>query len=226
MPLARFCTFIPMIKSAHEIVIYVHLFSDIVLIFVSLAFCYRDFNPKYLRTFPLFCIIEFCADTILNLYLADEPIRTTINNLLTLVELTYLCYFLTRLIQSRISKRIIWGLVILFCVLFFKQLSRHGIIKGYLEYEVAESLILIIPCMAFLKEVFTSQFKIDLAREPSFWIVTGVLFYFTFSIPFVLCRAYFAMKGELTVDFQMINSFSVIVSNILYIKGCTCRIKK
>ncbi len=219
---------VEMIKSVHQILLYAGLFSEAVLLLVSISYCYRDMNPKYLRTFPIFCLFELCADLILILFGMNSVAGNITANLLTLCELAYLSYFLNQLIQSGVTKKIMGVLIILFYIHFSTRIVTYGIGHYYEDEVFGESLILIIPSLVFLKEIFSREFKSDLSREPAFWIVTGILFYFTTIIPLILCRAYFALKGmwELREDISVINNFSTIVSNVLFIKGCTCRMKK
>ena len=118
-------------------------------------------------------------------------------------------------------------LIILFYVEFSNILINYGLGFYFTREVFCESVIIIIPCLVFYIELFRSKTKIDLPRYPAYWIVTGILFYFTITIPVILSEHFFNSIGEPQIgsDLKIINSFSIIVSNVLYIKGCICRIK-
>ncbi len=52
------------------------LFIFILLIF-SLLYCYKDLNPRYLRTFPIYCLVNAMAEvfsSLSNHYYFFQPI--------------------------------------------------------------------------------------------------------------------------------------------------------
>lgn len=91
-----------------------------------------------------------------------------------------------------------------------------------------EPVILIIPCFTYFKEIFSRQEIGQLDREPSFWMVTGILFYFLLAIPTIWFTGFYVHEGMFSTASAVysINNYSQIITYILFIKGMTCAKKK
>ena len=198
----------------------------------SVFYCYRPINPSYLRTFPIYCLANILTETIV--MLQDKGYFTTgVNNyffynIFTLFELVYLSWFFTRLIRSGIAKKIVWSLNGVFFIHFFYFIASGRIqvrdASGYL----IDSIILILPCLVYFRELFTHPQSGNITREPSFWIITAFLFYFSLGVPTILLNTYFKSHRMywLSNSIYSINNYAQILSNILIIKGFRCRIKQ
>lgn len=198
----------------------------------SLFYCFRTINPSYLRTFPLYCLGNILTETIVILqskpYFQIGISNYFFYNLFTVFELVYLSWFFTRLIRSGIAKKIVWSLNGIFFIHFFYFISSSGIqARDNLGYLI-EAIFLIFPCLVFFRELFTHPDSVNLTREPSFWIVTAFLFYFSLSVPTILFNVYLRTHSMywLSNSIYSINNYAQILSNILIIKGFRCRIKQ
>jgi hypothetical protein len=198
---------------------------EIVLLVLSLLFCFRNYNPGYMKSFPIYCFGNVLAEVVMKLY----PSKVTIVfNLFTVFELLYFSYFLTRLIESHRIIRVVWildGLLIgyLLYYLLMKEIAHVA------EWAVIfESFILIIPCLVYFREVFSTPKVLDLRREPSFWMVTGIAFYFFLLIPTLLFSSYYLkMKmRDVCSSLYSVTNFSQVFSYVLFIKAMTCRKSK
>lgn len=217
-----------MLETTHQISSYVGVFSEAILFVVSLVYCPQKFNPNYLRTFPIFCLVELVADLIMLLYKYKEiPVLEGVTyNLLGIIELTYFYYFFCQFYQPQFIKNIMRILIVLFYVQFLSHVLLRGIRFAQPADVVIESMILIIFCLFFFRNLLYNKFVNDLSKYPAFWIVMALLLNSAIAVPFYLCQGYFIIKGmtQIASEISTINSFSIVVTNILYIMGCTCRI--
>jgi hypothetical protein len=92
----------------------------------------------------------------------------------------------------------------------------------------AECPIIIIPCLTYFRQLFTTREPADLPKEPSLWLVTGIFFYLVTIIPICIATNYMSSHSMRTAAHILysINNFAFIITYLLFIKGFTCRIKK
>ena len=214
--------------------------TNLVTLTFAILYCYRDVNPRYLRVFPLYLAISFLVELLVNQYftlLLGFPLfgkhqafaRHMTYKLFTLFELFVFSWFLYQILYSDRMKKGLILLLVLFC-LFFLWSSLPGQ-PGQSSNDLAvnlESLIVIIPCLVYFKELFARPVPGDLLREPSFWLVTGIFFYLATIIPLFLSGSYLYDRGfrKIAISLYSINNFALSIAYILFIKGFTCRIRR
>jgi len=198
------------------------LFTYVLLIF-SLVWCFKGFNPPYVKLLPIYCLGNALA-TSLNLIMPNWYQTTTA--IFTVFELLFFGYFLQQLVRSRLMKRILWTLIALYLLRVMIGIIRNEVQKvGILV--VLECVILIPPCLVYLREVFLAPAIADLETVPAFWMVSGILFYFVLLIPALVVSSYYYQHGELVLAtlFYSVNNYSEIISYCLFLKAMTCRKK-
>lgn len=199
------------------------LFS-LVLLLLSRRYCLRPYNPSYMKTFPIYTAVNVLAELTAILCPSQKKITYS---LFTLFELLYLTWFLTRLIQSGRKRRLIWRLTSLSLLLNTYTLIKQGIDFTMAIALLQECVILIIPCLLYLREIFVLPPTLNLFREPAFWMVTGFLFYFTTLIPTLLFSGYFAhlKMQDLADATYSVNNYVQICIYFLFINAMICRRK-
>jgi hypothetical protein len=121
------------------------------------------------------------------------------------------------------------ALVVLFSVFFtFYSLQTDLGRKFNVLSIILESLIIIVPCLTYFRELFTGKEPVDLTKQPSFWLVTGIFFYLAAIIPLCASTDYLFSHGltKAVNNLSSINSLTLVVTYLLFIKGFTCRVKK
>jgi hypothetical protein len=88
---------------------------------------------------------------------------------------------------------------------------------------VIESLFILIPCLFYYYQLFVSQ-ETTLKNHPPFWVVTGILFYTSCSIPVFLLVDYINknLSGYYNVVFSL-NYVLYILLFSLFIKAYLCK---
>lgn len=87
------------------------------------------------------------------------------------------------------------------------------------ELYVIECITIVIPVLFYYKLLFTPPFKKDLASDPIFLIMTGILFCFTISIPVFALQELIPQDKQLFIYLYIINSFSYIIMYLFFIKA-------
>lgn len=191
-----------------------------------------------MRIFPAYLFVsaavEFFADEdILHLFryrpfgVHHDYVALVLYNLYTPFELFIFAWFVLRIIQSTSIKRLVIGLLMLYCLFFiiYSVRSDIGRNSNFISI-ILENVIIIIPCLTWYRELFTRNEPVNLYKEPAFWLVTGIFFYLATVTPFYVASIYLISQNlhRLYETFSSINNFSLIITYMLFIKGFTCRI--
>jgi len=218
----------------------VSILTNIITLLIGIFYCYRSQNPPYMRIFPGYLFIsaavEFFANPDILQLFNYQPfgnhqgyVALALYNLYTPFELFMFAWFLLRIIQSPLIKKLLILSLMLFSLFFIIYSVRTDIGKNMnLIAIVLENVILIIPCLTWYRELFTRSEPVNLYREPAFWLVTGIFFYLATVTPFYLASIYLIghrLRG-LFQAFSSINNISLMITYMLFIKGFTCRIRR
>ena len=194
---------------------------------IGWLFFNRNKDKTYLKWFPFFLVSSVVVETYGN-YLSSLNIdNTRLYNFFSHAEFIFYFFVLYHIIRSSRIKKII---LIIACIFIPLDLTNIFFLQGLDNFHtVTYSLgcvLIIAPSIYYFYELFRLPKLISLMREPSFWIVSGLLFFYSCSFP------YFAFTGLLydAAPFIM-NNFSMIISilNILLYSLFTiafiCRIR-
>jgi hypothetical protein len=131
----------------------------------------------------------------------------TTNSMVFMSELLAYFFFFQKTLRSRLIKKTMSVLGLVFIVLTFFYLL-HMIIYGELKMGfidmnylgVIEFFFLIVPCVFYFSELFTKQSEKKLLQRPSFWITTGIFFYSFVSIPLYFITDYLSKSQYQYMD--------------------------
>lgn len=207
---------------------------------IGIFYCYRSPNPSYMRIFPAYLLISLATEFLGNSYILKlfnyQPFGShqlygaiVTYNLYTPVELFIFAWFLFQIIRSSRIKKLLIFLLMLFCLFFIIYSAKSDIGENINVFAVIlESVIIIIPCLTWYRELFIRTESVNLFREPAFWLVTGIFFYLATIIPYLVTSIYLTNHGlvGLVKTFASINNFSLVITYILFMKGFTCRIRR
>jgi len=218
----------------------INLIINIVAFAVGIFYCYRSHNPPYMRIFPIYLFVSAAIEFFINPYIPKlfnyqrfgshrEYATFLTYNLYTPFELFIFAWFLSRIIYSPQIKRLLILLLMLFCLFFIIYSLKSDIGKNINVIAIIlESVIIIIPCLTWYRELFARSEPVNLFLEPAFWLVTGIFFYLTTIIPYLVTSFYLTSHGLYGIikTLGSINNFSLVVTYMLFIKGFTCRIRR
>ena len=159
------------------------------LIFITVSFVlsfrvYKQYNSElYLKLFPPYLGLSLAVE-IVGIYLINIGARNyIIYNVFGVIEFAFFLFVLSKIIRKKSVQRIIRVTLVLNAlistsnILFFQTGTYTSI-----SYSIG-SLLVVAFCIFYFFELFHYPKFIRLINEPSFWICSGLLFYFCCSFP-------------------------------------------
>lgn len=184
--------------------------------------------PKYMNKFywysfiAVFLVMFNFLQKFFNI--TSKSVSGIIHSSLLLFHFIFLCLFIYRVLPNKkISKYIIilfflFLFVILFCI-FTNDLSAPQN-KAY----AFTNFGLVIFCCFYYLQLFESMPTINLLKEPSFWIISGIFFCMCATIPLTSLRGYLYdnIPYNLYLSIGSIGFFAYGVMHLFFIKAYLC----
>ena len=155
--------------------------------FLSLRLIRNSKIPYYMKGFywyPIVGILVLVPNFIdLNISRIFHPVSVIIINASILFHFIFLSLFIIKLIKNKSNQNLLniifWSILLL----LFLSLNKENLTKNNnLGYSVS-NFGLIIFCILYYYQLFNSLPNMNLKKEPSFWIVTGIFFTMSVHIP-------------------------------------------
>jgi hypothetical protein len=194
---------------------------------VSILFTFRSGNPRYLRLFPFYHGISIVTEIIVHEFFSIKETFSTTNtipyNIFTFIEFSLYSGVIFSVVRS--GRKVIAFCMAFFFFFFFVQAIKHNLMFPTGRGLLLQNISLIIPCLVYYNDIFSAFSIPNLSKEPSFWIVTGVMFYLIITTPLL----FFPFQGKSSSDtygtlYFSSNGTAYILMYLLLIKAYTCRI--
>lgn len=133
-----------------------------------------------------------------------------------LIEFLIFVFLLRSSIQAIRVKNLLFLISIIFplsSILIWT--STNSLSEALSTISTIESIILIPICLYYFAELLKTPPVLVLSKEPSFWIVTGILFLLICITPFYLAMRYL----EPTPEIQIVDHIAYIIIVILFTKS-------
>ena len=195
----------------------------------SLAFILR-FPEKYSRVIFLFYVVTllqiFVSMSESFLYDKDNELRgksspTNISAFIYAVfEYQVYAYLLLNFLKSPNAKKYLRiTRIIVFVLAIILWLSNLTFVQSVSYFTLTEGILILPACFKFFYEILTGPPLLKLNREPSFWIVTGIVFLFVCLIPTYIGIAII----QETTPIAIIDYLGYGILIVLFLKGITCK---
>lgn len=193
-----------------------------------------------LRFFPLYttCLLSVFISVYIAIYstkIYSYSVTTFnfinyIDYLFILIELGILIHFFLSIVDSRVIKKILVFITLIFIPYYFIELCCDKYFPRSISettqsrvYTI-ESLILLFPCFVYFYELFKKPPTLNLKTEPSFWIVTGWSFFATCTLPYSLLENYLRKShSNLMTELYSVFYIFYILLFIMIIKAYSCK---
>ncbi len=204
--------------------------SGVILISFVLSILIPANNKAYMKGFffcPLIGLLV-SANSIISVFLTlyAKEINFFIQSFLQLCDLLFWVLFFLKILNDKNQfKKII--------ILFISTL----LIAGYLLYfnrtsipnlhiNALSNLCKIFFCISFYNKLFKNPPNQNILLEPSFWIVTGLIFYSCLSLPFYALHNYIRQNFVPIISYNIfsISNMLIIIMHLFFIKACLCTI--
>ncbi|HXB34006.1 MAG TPA: hypothetical protein VNV35_11320 [Puia sp.] len=150
----------------------------------SLDIYFRPPVESYFRVFSFYLLYDFISQTYGDYQALHHQNTILYSDLTTLVSSCFYIYLMRVIIRSRKAK-----LILLYCLIAFPLISAINIflvqnsgVFQTMTYSLG-CLLIVGACIYYFWELFQSKKYINLAREPTFWICSGLLFFYTCLFP-------------------------------------------
>lgn len=183
--------------------------------------------PFFLKTLPVYLLVTFVVELIGQWMNSRGRITLTLYNIFVTVEFIYYFWMLRFVIRNRLIRLILMHSLWVFPILVI--LNKLFLQKGLQFHTLTASLgclLIVIATITYFFELFQLEKPVDLIREPSFWICSGLLFYYACIFPLYALINFFRSPTDLVI--KIIDSILAIVNIFLYssfIIAALCRIK-
>jgi hypothetical protein len=149
-----------------------------------------------------------------------------VDSVFIIFEFLIFSLFILHYVRGR-SGRLAIKIVILLFFSMFLWVSIINVKNFYIgldtRYMIAESILLVFPCLIYYYGLFVNVSPNPLSEDPSFWVVTGFFFLNACSIPMILT---FAWLGRFAHIVFSLNYLLYIILFILLIRAYRCRPSK
>ena len=153
-----------------------------------------------------------------------------IESVLLIFHFVFLSLFINNVIGTKKRSRIIVVLFIVFFISILFCILTSNIAKPQSNAFAFSNLGLVIFCLLYYLQLFDSVPTVNLIKEPSFWIITGVFFCMCATIPVLAIRHYMLEKisASLYKSIEIVIPFSYGVMHLFFIKAylCTAKLSK
>jgi hypothetical protein len=208
------------------------IFVAIIGFIISLKNKSRKFKyfPFY---FALYLITNF---SIVGPLISNRHTRTSsiitdyLDHSFTFLEFFIFFHYMKSNTQNIFVRKSYKYLMILFSVIFFYA-SFHDIVlfkkvtkeTKNITYTI-EGLVLIVPCMFFLKKYFIGATETIMLKDPDFWIITGFLFAIVCTLPYSFLENYILHQYHnlYPTTYSIFYVFYILLF-LMIIKGMLCK---
>jgi hypothetical protein len=192
--------------------LYLVLIFEILALLVSTLIYSRKNVHLYLRFFPIFLLITIVVEVI-GFALREKGLGSNpLCNFLTVLEFVFYFFVLRLSIKDSRVRRIILYFTILYPIIAIVYiLSQNFYAFHSLTYNIG-AISIVCFCVYYFYEVFKTPVINNLLKEPSFWICTGLLIYYSCTVPLIGVFNYINTKIELE---QSVFALILTITNVL-----------
>jgi len=191
---------------------------------------------KILKHIPLYIaslIMVYIGNTLTNFALNFMGIASYLDYFFTLIEILIFSDFYLQLIKNPLSKKLVVILNVFFGIFFIymmfndKRFSFGISDSTQSKVYTIEGAILLIVCLFYFLELFKKPHNLNLKNEPVFWISTGLLLFFTCTLPFSVLENYMSQNyPEFNIPLYSIFYVFYILLFLMIIRAYLCKPKK
>lgn len=202
----------------------------IVALVVGLRYWKKNKKLRIITIYTGTALLVDLVSSFLEIYSENQVFKVYAESLClylyVVVEITTFFAYINSNILVRRIRFIIGFLLSAFFILFF-YIGQNRYFQSYDQsnwISAIESFFIVGPCLFYFYQLFNLKL-IDVKNHSSFWIVTGILFYHSCSIPIFLIAKY--MERNISEHYSNVilslNFILYIMLFLLFIKGYLCK---
>lgn len=187
---------------------------EFVCFIASLSVFFQKGTPIHLKLFPLFLLATIVIEVTGIALWRQGKSNILLYNLFGVISVMFYLYFIRNIIHNTRVKRLISITIIIYPLLTFINVEFIQVNAFHSITYSLGCLLIVSACVFYFYELFQLKRSINLLREPSFWICSALLFFFTCTLPFI-GMTNFLFKVS-TVIAQNLGAILAIINFLLY----------
>jgi hypothetical protein len=202
------------------------LFFEILCLLASITLFFQASIPQYFKSFPFFLactiIVEIAGFSLMKYVFAINLLYC----FFTAFEFVYYLLIIKHIIYNHKAKRTIFWILSVYPPLviiniFFIQPGTFNTNT----YSIG-CLLVVAACIYYFFELFRTTHSVNLVREPAFWLCTGLLFFYSCSLPlFGLWNQLYGLPKILIKNLRAVQTLLNVLLYSLFSIAFLCRIK-
>lgn len=210
--------------------------TGVILISFIMALFIRRYKhiPYYMKSFYVYPLIALLIsiNTILFRYFNLYPAYALyfLQKNLLIIDFIFFGLFSNYLLRYNRYKNFIKIIFAIFAIATIYFTYSYDIDKPVYRAHVAVNLGKCLFCLFYFNSLFNDKDVLQLKKEPSFWIVTGVFFYSSITLPAYAIYDYLRanLSKFLSDGIFAATNMAIIIMHILFIQSymCSARYKK
>jgi hypothetical protein len=164
----------------------IYFYVIIISAIAGITIFFQRPKPLYLRLFPFFLVITIVVELVANWMYRRYGSTIALINFYLVLNFCFFLFVLREIISDRIFKRVAlianisYGVLVLFNLFYYQKLNTWNSMSFSLG-----CLLIVAFCIYYFLELFRNPKSTRLTKEPAFWIVSGLLFFYCCSFPFL-----------------------------------------
>ncbi len=198
---------------------------------ISLKLVKNKSIPDYMRGFywyPSIALVIILPGFFTENYFRSYRVYSSIlTNLSLIFHYSFLSIFIIKVMPKGISNNFLKIFFLFFLSLLIFLLIYEKLEKQNTFAFATANLGLTIFCIIYYYRLFNNLPIVNLKREPSFWIITGVFFCMSMHIPLISVSNYLYENISLSTS-RLINSIAIfcyLIMHLFFIKAYLCSVR-
>jgi hypothetical protein len=210
--------------------VYFNIMLIAITLLASLAVFMQGHTDFYLKLFPFFLLVTGIVISFTYYLYTHRKTTTLLLNFFTSFEFCFYFFILHRIMNKPWAKQTIFYILCIYPLIAVINIFFIQGMGSFHSMTYALGCLLIVTiCIYYFFELFQISHSINLARQPAFWICSGLLFFYACSFPifglanFLRSLPYVIIKNLETI-IDLLNIFLYSSFTIAFL--CRLRIRK
>ena len=203
-------------------------FYFIVLSFIVSLVVYSSPRHPYLKIFPPFLFATLAAEFAGSYLMYIHEPNAFIYNFFSVIEFVFYMLLISLIIKNGKVKKIIRLCSLLYVIVSIGNILFFQGIKNFhtVTYSMG-CLVIVIICIYYFFEIFSSPGAVKLTADPAFWICSGLLFFYCCVFPLYAFLNFWAGFKWMRKSFtDIVNILNIFLYSLFVISFLCSRTRK
>jgi hypothetical protein len=158
--------------------------ASAIAFFSSLTIFFKPAPERYLKYFSFFLFVNLLMDIATDYTAFYHIDNAFLNNISTVLVITFELFLLREIVHGKKAKKVILGFTLAYPLVALINVFLVQNASAFQSRTYAFGCLLIVPsCIYYFWELFQQKSSVNLARQPAFWICSGLLFFYACTFP-------------------------------------------